>query len=111
MLTTLAVKYPLMHTPQSLNTVKQICYFHPHSPLEFCISDQYSGIAGVFAELSYWQPGEDFRVTVLELIKEAVVCVRVASFLQVHQISPARLGGLCIEDLVEVVCHICQGET
>lgn len=62
----------------------QMQYFHPHSPLEFSISDQYSGIADVFAELPDWQPGEDFRITVLELIKEVDVGVRVASFLQVH---------------------------
>lgn len=86
----------------------QIQYFHPHSPLEFGISDQYSGVAGVFAELSDWQPGEDFRITVLELIKEVDVCVRVASLLQVHQICPTRLGGICIDDLVEVVRYICQ---
>lgn len=91
-------------------TVMQIKYFHPHSPLEFCISDQYSGTADVFAELSYWQPGEDFRITVLEFIQEVDVCVRVASFLQAHQICPARFGRICIDDLFEVVCYICQGK-
>lgn len=92
-------------------SVMQIQYFHPHSPLEFCISDQYSGIAGVFAELCDWQPGEDFRIALLELVKEVEVCVRVAPFLQAHQIRPTRLGGICIDDLVEVVRYICQGKT
>lgn len=81
------------------------------SRLEFCISDQHPGIAGVFGVLSYWQPGEDFRVAVLELVEEAAVCVRVASLLQVHQVSQTRLRGLCAQDLVKVVRYVCQGET
>lgn len=101
------------YTPQSPSTLEHVhlVYFHPHLPLEFCISDQYSGIAGIFAELSYRQPGEDFRVTVLELIKEVDVCVRVASFFQARQKRPTWLRRICINDLVEVVCYICQGET
>lgn len=94
-----------------LNIDDVIVFPPPHSPPELCVSDQYSGIADIFAELPYWYPGEDFRVTVLELIEEADVCVRVASFLQVCQIRPTRLGGVCIGDLVEVVRYIWQGET
>lgn len=63
-------------------------YFDPYSPLELCVSDQYLGITDIFTELSYWQPAENLRVTVLELIEEANVSVRVASFLQVHKICP-----------------------
>lgn len=37
--------------------------------------------------------------------------MRVASFLQVCQIRPTRLRGVCIDDLVEVVGYIWQGET
>lgn len=102
------VEYLLTQNPM---TVTQIQYLHPHSPLQFCISDQDSGIAGVFAVLSNWQPGEDFRITVLELVEEVDVCVRVASFLQVHQIRPTRLGGICVDHLVEVVRYICEGKT
>lgn len=87
-----------------------IIYIHTHSPFEFCISDQDSGIAGIFAVLSYWQPGEHFGVTILELIKEADVCVRVASFLQVLQVSPTWLGGIWIDDLVKSVSDICKGK-
>lgn len=80
-----------------------------NSPPEFCISDQYSGIAGIFAELPYRQPGEDFRITVHELIQQVHVCVGAASFLQVHQIRPTRLRGICVDDLVEGERHICEG--
>lgn len=86
-------------------------YLHLHSPLEFCISDQHSGIADVFAVLPHRQPGEDFRVTILEFVEEADVSVRVASFLHVHQICPTRLRGISFDDLVKTASYICQRET
>lgn len=79
-----------------------------HIPFEFCVSDQYSCIVAVFAVLSDWQPGEDFRITVLEFVQEADVCVWVASLLQAHQICPTRLRRICFDNLVKTVSYICR---
>lgn len=79
----------------------------PHSPLQFCISDEHSGVSAVFAVLPDWHPGEDFSVTVLELIEKVDVCVRVASILQVSQACPTRLGRAGIDDLIETQSYIC----
>lgn len=84
--------------------------FESHSPLELCVPDQHSGVAGVFAELSYWHPAEDFGVKVLELVEEESICVRVASFLQFLEEGPTRLRAFCDNDLVEVGGDICQRE-
>lgn len=57
-------------------------------PLQFCISDENSGIAAVFAVLPDWQPGKDLGVAILQPIEQADVCVRVSSLLQVPQVRP-----------------------
>lgn len=78
-----------MRVSQHKTKVKaNLLYLEPYSPPELCISHQYFGITGIFAELPYWQPGKDFRITVFELIEEVDVCVWVASFLQVLHVSP-----------------------
>lgn len=58
------------------------------SPFQLSVSHQYSGVAAVFAVLPDGQLGEDGGITVLELVEEADVCVRIPSSLQVHQICP-----------------------
>lgn len=78
-----------------------------HSPFELCVSDQHSSIAGVFAELSYWHLAENLGVKVLELVEEAGICVRVASFLQFLEERPTRLGAFCDNDLVEGGGDVC----
>lgn len=57
-----------------------------HLPLKFCISDQYFTIAHIFAVLSNWHLGEDFRVAVLQFVEETNISVQVASFLQILEI-------------------------
>lgn len=96
------------HNTKVKANLQLLQYLDPYSPPEFCISHQYFGITVIFAELPYWQPGKDFRITVLELIEEVDVCVWVASFLQVHHVSPTWLRGVCFDDQVEVASDICQ---
>lgn len=78
-----------------------------HSPFKLCVSDQHSSIAGVFAELSYWHLAENLGIKVLELVKEARICVRVAFFLQFLEERPTRLRASCDNDLVEGGRDIC----
>ena len=61
--------------------------------------------------MSDWQFREDLRITVLEFVEEADVCVRVALFLQVHQICPTRLRGICFDNSVKTVSYIYQRES